>query len=73
MVNKTFFSTVLAFLFMAGARAQSGIEMADRMRSNGKIYVVVAVIGIIFLGITAYLISLDRRIGKLEKGESDRK
>lgn len=42
-------------------------EMADAMRSNGKIYVVVAVILTIFAGIIIYLIRLDRKITKLEK------
>lgn len=41
--------------------------MADVMRSNGKIYVVVAVILTIFAGIIIYLIRLDRKITKLEK------
>ncbi len=43
------------------------VEMADLMRSNGKIYVVVAVIAIIFTGIIVYLINLDRKISKIEK------
>lgn len=43
------------------------VEMADVMRSNGKIYVLVGVIVIIFAGITVYLISTDRKISKLEK------
>lgn len=42
-------------------------EMADTMRSNGKIYVVVAVLATIFAGIFAYLIYLDRKITKAEK------
>jgi CcmD family protein len=48
---------------MAGAQT----EMADTMRSNGKIYVVVIVLATIFAGIFAYLVSLDRKISKLEK------
>lgn len=42
-------------------------SMADEMRSNGKIYVVVAVLVTIFIGIILYLIRLDRKISKLEK------
>lgn len=38
----------------------------DFMRSMGKMYVVIAVIGAIFLGIIAFLITLDRRLTKLE-------
>lgn len=44
-------------------------EMADLMRDNGKIYVVVAVLATIFVGIVVYLISIDRRIARLEKGK----
>jgi len=43
------------------------VQMADTMRSNGKIYVVVAVIITIFAGIILYLIRLDRKLTKLEK------
>ncbi len=50
-------------------QADSKVEMADLMRSNGKIYVVVGILLIIFSGITYYTIRLDRKITKLEKGE----
>jgi len=43
------------------------IEMADTMRSNGRIYVVVAVMVTILLGLILYLVRLDRKITKLEK------
>jgi hypothetical protein len=42
--------------------------MADRLRADGKIYVVVVVLVTIFIGIIAYVIRLDRKIGRLEKG-----
>lgn len=60
-----FFSLFSGFLLLA----QDGdkIEMADTMRQNGKIYVVVAVILTILAGIFLYLIRLDKKIGKLEK------
>jgi CcmD family protein len=60
-------------LFSATCLAQSTItgnekpEMAVAMRSNGKIYVVVAVVLTILLGIVLYLITLDRKISRLEK------
>lgn len=37
------------------------------MRHNGKIYVVVSVILIIFTGLILYLIRIDRKITRLEK------
>ncbi len=45
------------------------VEMADALRENGKIYVVVVILSIIFIGIIAYLITIDRKLNKLEKGE----
>lgn len=41
--------------------------MADIMRQDGKIWVVVGVILILFIGIILFLISLDRKVSKLEK------
>ncbi|MEM1137163.1 MAG: CcmD family protein, partial [Bacteroidota bacterium] len=45
----------------------NGVNMADTMRSNGKIYIVVATIVSLFIGIVIYLVILDRKIGALEK------
>ena len=47
------------------ANAQE-VEMADAMRADGKIYVLVAIIVVILVGVLAYLISLDRKIAKVE-------
>ncbi len=43
------------------------VEMADLMRSNGRIYVVVAVMLTILAGLVLYVVRLDRKISKLEK------
>jgi len=43
------------------------VKMADTMRSNGRIYVVVAVILIILIGLLLYIARLDRKISKMEK------
>ena len=53
------------FLTITQLLAQSG-DSGDFMRSIGKIYVVVAVIIAMFIGIVFYLISLDRKLTKLE-------
>ncbi len=55
----------MALLLPTSLLAQ-GVDMAETMRSEGKIYVVVGVIAIIFIGLVVYLISLDRRISKME-------
>ncbi len=39
----------------------------DFMRSNGKIYVVMAVVVTILIGLFLFLLNLDRKISKLEK------
>ena len=43
------------------------VEMADTMRSNGRIYVVVAVVVVILIGLILYLVRLDRKITKMER------
>ena len=43
------------------------VEMADGIRSSGKIYVVVGVIFIIFAGISFYLFMIERKVTALEK------
>lgn len=58
---------VIFFILAAfGVNAQNA-EMADGMRSNGKIYVVIAVMLTILLGLVLYVIRLDRKISRLEK------
>ena len=42
-------------------------DPTDFMRSEGKLYVVMAVVVTILLGLFIYLINLDRKIKKLEK------
>ena len=58
---------LLTFLFPFIALAQSDVEMADNFRSDGKIYVVIAVITVIFIGLIIYIISIDRKVSRLEK------
>jgi len=45
-------------------------EMADMMRSNGRIYVVVAVVVLILAGLFLYLVRLDKKITRIEKNNS---
>ena len=47
------------------------IDMADTFRSEGKIYVVVTILSIVFAGIVMYLIRLDRKLSRLEKEQSN--
>ena len=41
--------------------------MADQFRADGKIYVVVAVVLVILLGLFVYLFQLGHRISQIEK------
>ena len=52
---------------------EAGPEMADVMRSNGKIYVVVAVAMVVMAGILVYLTMIDRKVSALEKKLKDTK
>ena len=64
------FSLLICSLLMSSLLfAQDKVEMADIMRSNGKIYVVVAVCLIILIGLFIYVLMLDRKMRKMEKGE----
>lgn len=61
-----YLASLLLLLISMVSYAQP-IEMADQMRSEGKIYVVVAVVLVILIGLLIYLVSIDRKVGKLEK------
>jgi hypothetical protein len=71
MRKASFLILAFSLLFpLLSVAQQAEPEMADAMRSNGKIYVVVLVLATIFAGIIAYLVRLDRKIGKLEKNNN---
>lgn len=75
MKNKLTLIPLLLFIYAGSLQAQdpSTVEMADKMRSEGKIYVVVVVMSIVFIGLSVYLFMLDRKIGKLERTLKERK
>lgn len=43
------------------------VEMADRFRADGKIYVVVAIAGLVMGGLLLYAVLIDRKVSKLEQ------
>jgi len=65
--KKTLISFLLMLLCPALLTQAQDVEMADAMRDNGKIYVVVAVMLIIFAGLALYLFLIDRKVSRLEK------
>ncbi|MCE4217323.1 CcmD family protein [Aquirufa antheringensis] len=60
------FLLLLLISFTASAQA-SDIEMADQFRADGKIYVVIAVVSVVLMGLFAYLFRLERKVTDLEK------
>lgn len=70
-LHKTLLTVCLALTSLTSIAqgVTNDIEMADTLRSSGKIYVVVTVLSVIFIGIVFYLVKLDRRISKLEKNK----
>lgn len=71
MRKASLISVLFLLLTSAIAHAQgSDAEMADSMRANGKIYVVVLVLATIFAGIIVYLVRMDRKISQIEKNNN---
>ncbi|MBD3750664.1 MAG: CcmD family protein [Sphingobacteriales bacterium] len=64
---KKLVSLFCLFIISVTAFAQDKVEMADELRSSGKIYVVVAVMLLLFTAFIVYLFTIDKRIKKIEK------
>ena len=47
------------------------VEMADVMRSNGKIYIVVIICLTVLVGLFFYVFILDRKISRFEKSNKE--
>lgn len=60
------FCTLTTILLITSNQLLAQADAPDFFRSIGKIYVVVAVIVAIFIGIVCYLIYLDRKLTNLE-------
>ena len=69
MKRKT--TIIPAIVFFAVSTLSAQADNGDFMRSIGKIYVVVAVIVAIFIGIVLFLVYLDRKLTKLENQIND--
>ncbi|MFT6996277.1 MAG: CcmD family protein [Cryomorphaceae bacterium] len=66
------FLVLLSGLFSTSALAQTGTDwLENTMFSSGKINVVVAVVSIVFVFIVIYLISIDRKLKKLEQSDKN--
>jgi hypothetical protein len=65
-ICKFILGTVGLLLIAPDLLAQQEVEMADTMRSEGKIYVIVGIILIVLAGLFIYMFMLDRKITKME-------
>lgn len=61
------FLLLIGFLMSSQLMAQDTNPDAGLMRSNGKIFVVMAVVLTILAGLFTYIISIDKKITRLEK------
>lgn len=59
--------TLMSFVALSQSTLDNQLQMADDFRANGKIYVVITVIGIIFICLAAYLVYIDMKLRKLEE------
>lgn len=67
--SKKIFTSVLLLCLTILANAQDSTKQTDFMRSNGRIYVVIAVMLTILAGIILYLVRLEKKLNKLEKDQ----
>jgi CcmD family protein len=72
-MNKLTFIVAFFGSFFLSTLAMAQAEMADTMRSEGKIYVVVAILLIIFVGLIGYLVMLERKVTRIEKKLTEKK
>ncbi|MFM7195465.1 MAG: CcmD family protein [Bacteroidota bacterium] len=63
-INKSL--TIIFFLVPALLHAQEP-EMADGLRAEGKIYVLVAIILVILAGLIYFVLRLDNKLSRLER------
>jgi K+-transporting ATPase A subunit len=71
MKKRNSYLLIALFMMICSTAFSQEVEMADTMRSNGKIYVVIGIILIILIGLITYLFLLDRKVGRLEKRLKD--
>ena len=60
-------NTTAETTFVEANAPASDIEMADRLRADGKIYIVVGCVLVVLAGMIFYLISLDKKVSNLER------
>lgn len=68
-IKRIVFALLLGFMHMVAFAQEASTSEAsnDLMRSNGKIFLVMTIVVVLIAGLLLYLISIDRKISKLEK------
>lgn len=60
-------TATLVLICSRGSAWAQDVEMADTLRAEGKIYVIVGIILIVLAGLFLYLFLLDRKVSRIEK------
>jgi len=66
-LNKIISLLLLMMLSLTTFAQMPEVEMADKFRADGKIFVVIGVFAIVMVVMFIFLFSLDRKIRQLEK------
>ena len=64
---------VLSTLSVSAQPATNNVQMADGFYAEGKIYVVIGIVAIIFIGLAFYLFTIERKVKKLEEALNEKK
>ncbi|WHZ07577.1 MAG: hypothetical protein OJF59_001330 [Cytophagales bacterium] len=70
---KKIVSLLCGVMLLSPALLAQDVQMADTLRSEGKIYVLVAIIVVILVGLITFLFFTDRKISRLEKQINQKK
>ena len=69
--------SLLLILFSAfslnAQTAPNQVQMADGFYAEGKIYVVIGIVAIIFIGLAVYLFMIERKVKRLEEALKEKK
>ena len=69
----TFILLVVSTFSIQAQTPAANVQMADGFYAEGKIYVVIGVVAIVFVGLAVYLFMIERKVKKLEEALKDKK
>jgi hypothetical protein len=65
-ISAVFFMLFMLVSLNSFCQGNADVEMADMLRSDGKIYTVVMALGVILTGLILFLLRVDRKVFRLE-------